>query len=213
MLKDYKVNVYLDVMNFFYAILATANLCAASELVVKTLHLPEQCDSKTERGSFIKIHYTVSIDESSETGEQGLKVDSTLDGAPYTFGLGVENVIDGWNKGLLNMCVGEKRELIVPPALAYGSDGLGERVPGGATLNFEVECVGISDMPDVFLQVDRDGSGTLTKEEVNTWFEMRGFDRIPNGLWYDNDMNKDGVISRNEFTGPNGVSMTGENFK
>jgi len=122
-------------------------------------------------------------------------------------------VIDGWNMGLLNMCVGEKRELVVPPALAYGSDGLSDRVPGGATLNFEVECVDITDTPNVFLQIDRDGSGTLTKEEVTLWFDMRGFDRMPNGIWYDNDLNKDGVISRNEFTGPNGISMTGENFR
>lgn len=44
---------------------------------------------------------------------------------PVWFTLGIKEVIKGWDKGLQDMCAGEKRKLIVPPALAYGKDGKG----------------------------------------------------------------------------------------
>lgn len=41
------------------------------------------------------------------------------------FTLGIKEAIEGWDKGLTNMCVGEKRKLTVPPSLAYGKEGKG----------------------------------------------------------------------------------------
>lgn len=41
------------------------------------------------------------------------------------FTLGIKEVIKGWDKGLQDMCAGEKRKLTVPPALAYGKEGKG----------------------------------------------------------------------------------------
>lgn len=49
---------------------------------------------------------------------------------------------DRWDQGLLDMCVGEKRTLTIPPEYGYGSRGVGP-IPGGATLVFETELVGI----------------------------------------------------------------------
>lgn len=57
----------------------------------------------------------------------------------------VEGLADNegrWDQGLLDMCVGEKRTLTIPPEYGYGSRGVGP-IPGGATLVFETELVGI----------------------------------------------------------------------
>ena len=65
----------------------------------------------------------------------GSKFDSSRDrGTPFQFTLGQGNVIAGWDKGLVGMCVGEKRVLTIPPALGYGDRGAGGVIPGGATL-------------------------------------------------------------------------------
>jgi len=47
-----------------------------------------------------------------------------------------------WDQGLLDMCIGEKRTLTIPPEYGYGDRGVGP-IPGGATLVFETELVGI----------------------------------------------------------------------
>lgn len=47
-----------------------------------------------------------------------------------------------WDQGLQGMCIGEKRTLTIPPELGYGDRGIGP-IPGGATLIFETELVGI----------------------------------------------------------------------
>ncbi|PSN57967.1 FK506-binding protein 2B [Blattella germanica] len=50
---------------------------------------------------------------------------------PFTFQLGVGQVIKGWDQGLVDMCVSEKRKLTIPPELAYGDRGAGNVIPGG----------------------------------------------------------------------------------
>ncbi|CAD1480735.1 unnamed protein product [Heterotrigona itama] len=53
---------------------------------------------------------------------------------PFTFQLGVGQVIKGWDQGLVDMCVGEKRKLTIPPELGYGEKGAGNVIPGATII-------------------------------------------------------------------------------
>eukprot|EP00069_Balaena_mysticetus_P017789 bmy_10868T0 len=76
--------------------------------------------------------------------EDGTEFDSSLpQNQPFVFSLGTGQVIKGWDQGLLGMCEGEKRKLVIPSELGYGERGAPPKIPGGATLVFEVELLKI----------------------------------------------------------------------
>lgn len=61
---------------------------------------------------------------------------------PLSFTVGKGQVIKGWDEGLLEMCIGDKRTLTIPPEFGYGERAMGP-IPAGSTLVFETELVGI----------------------------------------------------------------------
>ncbi len=89
-------------------------------------------------GDSLTVHYTGML-------EDGTKFDSSVDrGTPFNFILGIGQVIEGWEKGMEGMKVGEKRKLTIQPEYAYGERGVPGVIPPNTTLIFEVELLEIN---------------------------------------------------------------------
>ena len=89
-------------------------------------------------GCTVVAHY-VGVAHSS-----GEEFDASYNrGEPLTFRLGVGQVISGWDAGIEGMRVGGRRQLVIPPHLAYGDSGAGSAIGPGETLIFVVDLVDV----------------------------------------------------------------------
>ena len=92
--------------------------------------------NKPTPGQVVYVHYRGYL-------SNNFQFDSSHDiGKPFTFSIGEGKVIKGWDEAILDMNVGSKRTLIIPPELGYGGRGAGS-IPSNATLIFEVELIDI----------------------------------------------------------------------
>uniref|UniRef100_A0A2K6M7F5 peptidylprolyl isomerase n=1 Tax=Rhinopithecus bieti TaxID=61621 RepID=A0A2K6M7F5_RHIBE len=95
----------------------------------------DHCPIKSRKGDVLHMHYMGKL-------EDGTEFDSSLpQNQPFVFSLGTGQVIRGWDQGLLGMCEAEKRKMVMPSELGYGGWGAPPKIPGGASLVFEVELL------------------------------------------------------------------------
>jgi FKBP-type peptidyl-prolyl cis-trans isomerase FkpA len=112
------------------------------ELIIENLQEGE--GRAAEKGLSVIVHYTGWIYDKSQGDGRGKKFDSSLDRRePFTFVLGVGQVIKGWDEGVKDMKVGGKRVIIIPSDMAYGARGAGDVIPPNTDLIFEVELLGL----------------------------------------------------------------------
>lgn len=94
-------------------------------------------DLVAKEGSHVRVHYTGWL-------TNGKKFDSSVDaGKPFDFTIGNGEVIKGWEEGITGMKVGGKRQLRIPPDLAYGAEGSPPDIPPNSTLIFDVQLLGV----------------------------------------------------------------------
>jgi len=98
-------------------------------------------------GEVAKTGDTVSMNYTGRL-ENGTVFDSNVDPKfnhvqPFVFTLGAGQVIAGWDKGIVGMKVGQKKTLTIPPADAYGANGVPGAIPPNSTLIFDVELLAI----------------------------------------------------------------------
>jgi rhodanese-related sulfurtransferase len=158
----------------FIGILAlqTSGLTMANTTELKIEITQEGSGAVAENGMSVSVHYTGKLTD-------GTKFDSSLDrGTPFSFTLGQGRVIKGWDQGVLGMKVGEKRTLIIPSKLGYGSTGAGASIPPNATLIFDIELLDVQmpivlgqSTPAEFIELQKNGYIVIDIRREEEWVE------------------------------------------
>ncbi|GAA2099576.1 FKBP-type peptidyl-prolyl cis-trans isomerase [Kitasatospora saccharophila] len=109
---------------------------APSELQIRDIVVGDGAEAKA--GATVEVHYV------GVTFASGEEFDASWNrGQTFKFPLGKGRVIKGWDQGVEGMRVGGRRELVIPPALAYGNQSPSPLIPAGSTLIFVVDLLGV----------------------------------------------------------------------
>nr|XP_044992147.1 peptidyl-prolyl cis-trans isomerase FKBP9 isoform X1 [Jaculus jaculus] len=191
----------------------------SDSISITSHYKPPDCSVLSKKGDYLKYHYNASLLD-------GTLLDSTWSlGKTYNIVLGSGQVVLGMDMGLREMCVGEKRTVIIPPHLGYGEAGVDGEVPGSAVLVFDIELLelvtGLPEgymfiwndevSPNLFEEIDKDGNGKVLLEEFSEYINAQvatgkgklapGFDAemIVKNMFTNQDRNGDGKVTAEEF--------------
>jgi FKBP-type peptidyl-prolyl cis-trans isomerase FkpA len=93
-------------------------------------------------GNSVTVNYSGWLYDESKPDKKGPVFDSSYANSPFTFQLGSDQVIEGWDRGIVGMSVGGTRRLVIPPSLAYGATRQGV-IPPYSTLVFDIQLVSV----------------------------------------------------------------------
>ncbi|XP_067825254.1 peptidyl-prolyl cis-trans isomerase FKBP10 [Heptranchias perlo] len=179
---------------------------------------PDGCNKTSQLNDYVKYHYNASLMDGTEL------YTSRDHGTAQNLVLGSSKMIEGLTQGLLDMCVGEKRILMIPPHLAHGEKGAGD-VPGSAVLVFDVELLELkAGVPEGYLfiwnekapaklhdELDLNKDGEVEFEEFSSYIMAQvdagtgrlspteDPDKLINDMFRNQDRNKDGKITADEL--------------
>ncbi|XP_018412102.1 PREDICTED: peptidyl-prolyl cis-trans isomerase FKBP10 isoform X2 [Nanorana parkeri] len=112
------------------------------DVVIDRYDIPKTCPREVQMGDFVRYHYNGTL-------KDGLKFDASYDRGIAVAGfVGIGRLITGLDRGILGMCVNERRKLVVPPHLGYGSIGVPGMIPADATLYFDIILVDVWNKKD-----------------------------------------------------------------
>ncbi len=115
-------------------------ITAPAGLTIFVTKEPSADGKEAKKGNIAVVHYTGWLFDKEKKQKIGEPFDSSKNrNQPFQFAVGREQVIKGWDEGVNGMKVGEVRELVIAPELAYGARGAAGVIPPNATLVFEVE--------------------------------------------------------------------------
>lgn len=114
-----------------------------SGLMYEIIEETQKSDAKKpSTGNIVTVHYTGWLADANGNPLYDKKFDSSRDrNQTFQFSIGKGQVIKGWDEGVMDMKVGEKRRLIIPAGLAYGNRAVGNIIPANSTLVFDVELI------------------------------------------------------------------------
>ena len=131
------------------AIIAVAGACAkaptgpSSSAPYSQLDLRLGTGTEATTGTVVTLNYTGWLYDPTKADGKGLVFDTSVGGTALTFTVGMNQVIPGFEQGVVGMKVGGARRIIVPPSLGYGSVR-NNSIPPYATLVFEVDLLDVA---------------------------------------------------------------------
>jgi len=150
----------------------TMNVTEDEGVVKKILRAPQEDGEYPKEGDEVTVHYIGKLENGEEFDSSYGRED------PFVITLGKGMVIKGWDLGIAKMRLGEMSRLTIKPEYGYGDKGAGDKIPGGATLVFDVDLLKIGERKSTRWMMDdkeKYENGLKKKEEGNVSFKNKDY--------------------------------------
>lgn len=118
------------------------NPLSPSEYGIEVTDLVVGTGTEIKIGRGATVFYTLWLSDPSRPEGKGTQLETNVGGQAFSFAVGYNQVISGWDLGIPGMKVGGTRRLVIPPDQAYGSSS-SATIPANSTLVFEIQLVGV----------------------------------------------------------------------